>query len=82
MRVKIDKRWKNDLTKKLEEKRAEVAKMRSEFIEGKCGDYALSGKIDFYENEIQYLEGKLSAISLIEEGCFYEIVSEDGKAYV
>ena len=52
------------------------------FLEGKCGDYALSGRIDYYEKEIWYLKGQLSTINLIEKGCFVEVVNEGVEAYV
>ena len=83
MKIKIDERFKEEVYNELQEKRREVDKMKNKFIEGKCSDYALSGKIDFYEKEISYLEGRLTTLELIESGCFYTIVNNEGvEAYV
>ena len=50
-------------------------------------DLALPEKIskeeEIYEKEISYLEGRLTTLELIESGCFYTIVSNEGvEAYV
>lgn len=83
MKIKIDERFKEEVYNELQEKRREVDEMKNKFIEGKCSDYALSGKIDFYEKEISYLEGRLTTLELIESGCFYTIVNNEGvEAYV
>ena len=54
MKIKINKQWKEEITKDIEKKEKEVEEMRNELLEGKCGDYALSGRIDYYEKEIWY----------------------------
>ena len=79
MKIKIDERFKEEVYNELQEKRRKVDEMKNKFIEGKCSDYALSGKIDFYEKEISYLEGRLTTLELIESGCFYKDIIEAGE---
>ena len=82
MKIEINKKWKEEIAKDIEKKEKEVEEMRNEFLEGNCGDYTLSGKIDYYEKEIWYLKGQLNTINLIEKGCFVEVVNEGVEAYV
>ena len=82
MKIEINKQWKEEIAKDIEKKEKEVEEMRNEFLEGNCGDYTLSGKIDYYEKEIWYLKGQLNTINLIEKGCFVEVVNEGVEAYV
>ena len=82
MKIEINKQWKEEIAKDIEKKEKEVEEMRNEFLEGNCGDYTLSGRIDYYEKEIWYLKGQLNTINLIEKGCFVEVVNEGVKAYV
>ena len=82
MKIEINKQWKEEIAKDIEKKEKEVEEMRNEFLEGNCGDYTLSGRIDYYEKEIWYLKGQLNTINLIEKGCFVEVVNEGVEAYV
>ena len=82
MKIEINKQWKEEIAKDIEKKEKEVEEMRNELLEGNCGDYTLSGKIDYYEKEIWYLKGQLNTINLIEKGCFVEVVNEGVEAYV
>lgn len=82
MKIEINKQWKEEIAKDIEKKEKEVEEMRNEFLEGNCGDYTLSGRIEYYEKEIWYLKGQLSTINLIEKGCFVEVVNEGVEAYV
>ena len=82
MKIEINKKWKEEIAKEIEKKEKEVEEMRNEFLEGNCGDYTLSGRIDYYEKEIWYLKGQLNTINLIEKGCFVEVVNEGVEAYV
>ena len=47
MKIEINKKWKEEIAKDIEKKEKEVEEMRNEFLEGNCGDYTLSGKIDY-----------------------------------
>ena len=45
--------------------------------------YVIDTQIKDLEREISYLEGRLTTLELIESGCFYTIVNNEGvEAYV
>ena len=80
MKIEINKKWKEEIENKIEETNKLINEMFEEYV--KSCEAGLRGRIAFYEKEVQYLRGQLTAIELIEEGCFVEGISEGGKAYV
>ena len=76
MRVKISQKWKAEIVEEINKVKDKTEKLFDEHLKDICNG-EIEGKLEYYKRELHFLRGKLSAIELIEAGCFYEIVADE-----
>jgi len=76
MRVKINQKWKTEIVEEISKLEKIVENLFDEHLKDICNP-KIEGKLEYYKRELSFLRGRLSAIEVIEAGCFYEIVSDE-----